>query len=122
MKFFGKDGGPESTVWGYFLEFKRLFTVAVLRFDGASREAHHSHAFNSISWLFKGKLIEQHLDGTTEVHRPGLRPIITRRSTFHKVDSVGRSWVLTFRGPWARTWQEYINGRFVTLTHGRKPA
>lgn len=43
MKLFQlvKDGGPESSVWAYVLcEFKSLFSVMILRFDGASREAY----------------------------------------------------------------------------------
>ena len=33
-----KDGGPESRVWAYFLiELKRLFSIALLRFEAAGR-------------------------------------------------------------------------------------
>ena len=49
MKLFKymKDGGPESTVWGYFLiEIKSLFTIVLLHFKNGSREAYHNHAFN----------------------------------------------------------------------------
>lgn len=117
----GKDGGYESNVWGYWIiELKWLFSIAILRFEHGTREAYHSHAFNCISWVFKGKLEEKHLDGKIEFHTPGIRPIITRRNTFHKVFSHGRTWVLTFRGPWSNTWKEEIDGQEITLTHGRK--
>lgn len=119
MKLFGKDGGPESTVWGYFFELKRLFSIVFLRFENGSREAYHSHAFNSISWVW-GELTEYHLDGRVEVHKTSWRPVITRRDTFHKVSSKGRSWVFSLRGPWAKTWQEWVDNRFVTLSNGRK--
>lgn len=116
-----KDGGPDSTVDGWFFEVKSLFTVVLLKFNGDSREAFHGHAFNSISWLLKGFLGEEHLNGGIEMYLPGIRPIITKRETFHKVDSVGVSWVLSFRGPWAKTWEEYHpkTDSFVTLKHGR---
>ncbi len=121
VKLFGKDGGPQSRVWGYFFELKRLFSVVLLRFEHGTREAYHSHAFNSVSWVLKGCLVEKHLDGTAKLHKPSLWPVVTRRSTFHKVRSQGRSWVLSFRGPWAKTWQEWIPGKgFVTLTNGRR--
>lgn len=122
MKIFGKDGGPTSKVWGYFFELKRLFSIVVLRFEDGSREAYHSHAFNSINWIIKGKLVESHREGGEIMYLPSWKPVITRRSTFHKVTSEGRSWVLSFRGPWAKTWQEWIpdEQRLVTLTHGRK--
>lgn len=119
-----KDGGYESTVWGYFLiEIKSLFSIVLLRFENGSREAYHSHAFNTISWVLRGRLVEQlYPTHGRRVYGPSFRPVITRRTTFHKVTSTGRTWVLSFRGPWADTWQEYLpaENRVVTLTNGRK--
>ena len=127
MKFFSrsKDGGPDSTVTAYWLfEIKSLFSIALLRFEDGSRDEYHSHAFNSVSWLLSGGLSEQHRNQYlgVECHYPGIRPIITKRSTFHRVWSGGRSWVLTFRGPWSKTWREYDprTREFSTLAHGRK--
>ncbi len=117
-----KDGGPDSSVVGYWLiEIKGLVSIALLRFANGSRQAFHSHAFNSVSWVLRGRLREQHLSGREEVCRPSWRPVITRRRTFHRVISEGTSWVLTLRGPWAATWREYhpASGRYQTLTHGR---
>jgi len=124
MKLFyaGKDGGPESNVTGFWLvELKRLFSIALLKFEHGSREAFHSHAFNCISWVFTGSLREEHLDGRVFSHRPGIFPIITRRSTFHRVFSHGTTWVLTFRGPWSKQWREYSRktDEFSTLESGR---
>ncbi len=119
-----KDGGGESTVTGYWLvEWKRLFSALILRFDGPSREAFHTHAFNSWSWVLKGELRETFRSGVVRFHRPSWRPVRTTRAHFHKVDSVApQTWVLSFRGPWASTWQEFLPdlNRFVTLTHGRR--
>lgn len=119
----GKDGGQESTVWGLFFEIKWLFSIVLLRFENGTRDAYHNHAFSCVSWVLKGKLIENHLGSPLpDVHTPSLRPVITRRYTFHKVESVGRTWVISFRGPWAKRWTEYDpkTNKFVTLTHGRK--
>lgn len=104
MRFlhYGKDGGPESTVWGLFLvEIKCLFSVVLLRFEDGSREAYHSHAFDAVSWVLRGNLLEEFLSGGWRLHHKGWLPILTRRTTFHKVTSLGRTWVLSFRGPWA---------------------
>jgi hypothetical protein len=129
MRFFtySKDGGPESKVGGYFLiEIKDLFTIVLLHFWPGSRDAYHTHAFNSVSWVLKGVLNERHFCGPEhfvgQFHYAGIRPILTRRDTFHRVVSIGHSWVLTFRGPWVDTWKEYLPklNKFVTLTHGRK--
>ncbi len=120
---YGKDGGPDSCVWGVWLvEIKSLFSVAVLCFENGSREAFHNHAFNSISWVLKGELSEDFLDGKGRPHYPSFKPIITRRSTFHKVTSFGRTWVITFRGPWKKEWKEFLpkTEEFVTLQSGRK--
>jgi hypothetical protein len=118
-----KDGGPDSRVYVWGLEIKGLFSVLVLRFDEGSREAFHTHAFNSISWLLSGRLHESTCPkwGGMYVHFPSWTPIRTTRLTFHKVDGVEPSnWVLTFRGPWADTWRDVSAAGDVTLTHGRK--
>ena len=117
----GKDGGPESHVWCYWLiEWKRFITIALVDFHDGSRDAYHSHAFNSISWVLRGHLTESILTGGFRGYLPSWRPIITRRDTFHKVVSHGRTFVLTFRGPWAKDWQEYLppRGTFCTLVPG----
>jgi hypothetical protein len=122
-----KDGGPESTVWAHWLiEMKGLFSIVLLRFEDGSRDAYHSHSFNSVSWVLRGKLFEiiPYLDPSMArllVHAPSWKPVITRRTTTHKVVSRGRTWVISFRGPWSNTWKEVLpNGETVTLTHGRK--
>ena len=129
MKFlsYGKDGGPESTVSGFWLiELKNWFSIVLLKFEDGSRDAFHSHAFHSVSWLLSGKLeevtpeIAYHDDYNVNDYWPSLRPIITNRDTVHKVVSVNTSWVLSFRGPWADTWHEWLQGKKITLTNGRK--
>lgn len=143
MKFLSKckDGGPESTVWGYFLcEIKSLFSIVLLRFENGSRDAFHSHAFNCVSWVLKGQLVEEippkcqtsgpckTSDNCSPLHfshfnvyEPSFRPVFTYRSTTHKVVSQGRTWVISFRGPWAKTWKEIVPGEGeINLTDGRK--
>lgn len=140
MKFLSKskDGGPKSTVWAYWLfEIKSLFSIALLKFENGSRDAYHSHAFNCISWVLKGKLVE-HVKETspagvaygehypsfdwhfTNTYTPSLKPVMTYRDTMHKVVSEGTTWVVSFRGPWAKTWKEVVGEEEITLTSGRK--
>ena len=125
MKLFKKmkDGGAESTVTGYWLiESKRLLSICLLKFEGKSREAFHNHAFNCFSWVIKGRLTETMLDGSVREYTSSIVPFVTRREDFHKVDSDNTTWVLTFRGPWAKRWNEFLpkEDKFVTLTHGRE--
>ncbi len=128
MKLFsyGKDGGQESKVWGFWLiEIKSIFSIVLLRFEDGSRECYHEHAFNCFSWVLRGKLIEQFLalkSGANQEHGASWLPFITRKTTFHKVISKGRTWVLSFRGPWCDRWREHdeATGKTTTLTHGRK--
>jgi hypothetical protein len=119
-----KDGGSESTVWAHWLfEIKGLCSVALLRFENGSRDAYHSHAFNCVSWLLRGELTEVRMGDEPGLfsYLPSLKPIVTKREHLHKVYSVGRSWVLTFRGPWAKTWQEVLPGEAeLTLKSGRE--
>ncbi len=118
-----KDGGPLSKVWGMFLiEIKSAFSVVLLRFSDGSREAYHTHAFNAVSWVLRGKLIENNLGGDRKVYTPSWFPIHTPRNCFHMVVSEGTTWVLSFRGPWVAEWKEYLPDEniIITLTHGRQ--
>lgn len=124
MKLFSKakDGGPLSRVTGYWLlEVKGLVSAMVLRFGPGSRESYHSHAFTSVSWLLRGHLREEMLDGRVVEHKPSMWPVVTHPNTFHRVFSDGTSWVLSFRGPWRNQWMEWTrdgldHGRFTGLT------
>lgn len=118
-----KDGGPDSKVVGYWLvEIKGLFSICLLHFLPGSRDAYHNHAFNAISWLFKGQLLEEFSNGLGHPYNPSIKPIYTSRECFHKVTSVGHSWALSFRGPWKSTWNEYLpqEGKTITLGIGRE--
>lgn len=124
MNFFrkAKDGGPESTVTGYWLiEAKRLFSIALLKFEDGSRESYHSHAFNSISWVLWGNLREEMRHGDNRTHRRSLFPVLTFRGTFHRVFSAGTTWVFTVRGPWLDQWYEFdpVSKAFTILKNGR---
>lgn len=126
MKFFkkAKDGGPDSTVTGYWLiEWKKLFSIVLLKFEDGSRDQYHSHAFNSLNWVLKGEVNEEHLGFEAPiVYRPSWRPVRTLRQYFHRVVSRGTTWVFSIRGPWSKTWEEYDpkTEQFSTLTHGRE--
>lgn len=122
MRFFSKasDGGKDSGVTGYFLvEIKPLFSIVLLHFNKGSREAFHEHAFDALSIWLKGKVREHHLNGETKDFT-ALSMKSTPRSTFHKIEALEETWCLSFRGPWVDRWREFKQGRFVTLTHGRK--
>ena len=130
MKFFQKasDGGKDSGVTGFFLvELKPLFSVVLLRFSNGTREAFHSHAFNAVTFWLKGQVQEERINNpdaplgvSVKTFRASLRPKFTPRDNCHRVRSAGTSYALSFRGPWAKTWTEYKNGKVVTLTHGRR--
>lgn len=124
MKLFhsSKDGGPKSPVTGYWLiELKKLFSIALLKFENGSRDEFHSHAFHCLSWVLKGRLEEEPLVGEPRTYEPSLLPVLTKRSTFHRVVSRGTTWVFTIRGPWAKQWKEFDpkTNKFSTLGHGR---
>lgn len=125
MRFlhWGRDGGPKSSVMGFWIiEIKWLFSIVFIRFDGSTRENFHSHAFNALTWWLTGEVVEILKDGTTKSWRPSFWPKLTRRSCFHKVQPLRRTWALSIRGPWSKTWLEYNRGtqELTTLTNGRK--
>lgn len=126
-----KDGGPASTVFMYGIECKALASILVLRFENGSRDAFHSHAFNTISWVLSGELQEEHFPtehtlrkwgcGFKSLYRAALRPVYTYRETCHRVVSRGRTWVLSLRSPWQETWTDIDGptGVATVLRHGR---
>jgi len=130
MKWFfkGKDGGPASNVTGYWLfESKRFGSVVLLKFNRGSREAFHTHAFNALSWVFWGEIAEQlqTSDSNDPMYnmKASFKPVYTSRDRFHRVFGLtDKTWVLSFRGPWVKTWKEYfpVQNKYITLTHGRK--
>lgn len=116
------DGGKDSTVTGYWLiENKNLFSIAILVFEDGSRENYHSHAFDAWSWILKGKLKEEHLGKRANWIKPSWRIFKTGKWVFHKVTSYGRTYAITFRGPWDSEWEEYSpkTDERIGLTHGR---
>lgn len=121
MRFFEKshDGGEGSGVTGYFLiEIKSLFSIVLIRFSNGTRDAYHNHAFSALTIWLKGSVKEHMLDGKVNYWKAG-NIKYTPRSNFHKVEALGTSWALCFRGPWSKTWNESRKGKLVTLTHGR---
>ncbi len=128
LHFGSKDGGPESRVFMYGVECKTVGSAVALRFENGSRETFHSHAFNALSWILSGRLEEYSLHHgpalqyvNTTVLTPGVRPVRTARDRCHMVVSTGRSWALSFRGPWAETWFEVTpSGAETVLEGGRK--
>ena len=126
MKLFrkAKDGGPKSTVTGYWLvELKSLFSIVLLKFENGSRDEYHDHAFNSLNWVLKGEVREELANENKYFqYRPSWLPIVTHRARFHRVVSKGTTWVFSIRGPWSDQWREFDpkTKQFVTLTHGRK--
>jgi hypothetical protein len=85
-----KDGGPKSTVTGYWLcEIKSLFSIVLLKFEDGSRDEFHDHAFNSLNWVLKGKVVEQIIDTSVHTYLPSIKPVVTLRNRFHRVLSKG---------------------------------
>jgi quercetin dioxygenase-like cupin family protein len=123
LKFFKKahDGGADSGVTGWFLvEIKPLFSIVVLRFAKGTRDAYHSHAFNAVTLWLKGRVREHDVFDQTNPKEWGVGDLkYTPRDKVHMVEALTTTWALSFRGPWHDTWQEYKNGKLLTLTHGR---
>jgi len=122
-----KDGGNESTVDSYFLiEWKKGFSIALLKFNEGSRENFHSHAFNAWTWFITGDLVEECYKppfNHFNVYKRSIFPKKTSKDNLHRVHSIdGPSWCITIRGPWSDYWTELepATGKTITLTHGRK--
>lgn len=115
-----KDGGPKSNVDAFFIcEFKNWFSIAILKFNKGTRQEYHSHAFNALTVMLKGDMLEEFINGESRFYTPFL-PKITRKLDIHRVRARKTSWAVTIRGPWDKYWKEYDEqGNSKTLTHGR---
>lgn len=127
MKFlsWGKDGGPESHVTGFFLvEIKGLFSIVLLNFGEGTREAFHNHAFNALTLWLTGRVKEEVKTDVGYAQRDWMAGQVkfTPRNLMHRVFGVEDAWALSLRGPWEDTWKEFLpnEDKFVTLTHGRQ--
>ena len=118
------DGGADSGVTAYnLIEWKRGFSIALLRFSPNHREAYHTHAFNALTWWLRGSVIEEYpyKDKPSTVWNPSWRYKVTPRSLMHRIRVCNDvAWAFTIRGRWVDHWLELREQRLVTLTHGRK--
>lgn len=118
-----KDGGPESPVEAYWLiEWKSVFSIALLKFNRGMRESFHNHAFNAFTWFLWGDLVEEDYNGKLYNYYFSLFPKLTKRSKLHRVKANQDSWCLTIRGPWSEYWNEVSDDKktLTKLTNGRK--
>jgi len=109
MKFFKKryDGGQNSGVTGYwFIEWKKVFSIVLLKFQPNHRENYHSHAFHALTWWVWGRAIEEFPDGTQREWKPSLLPKFTPKSNIHRYKPTQTIWAFSIRGPWEKTWYE----------------
>jgi hypothetical protein len=116
------DGNPDSGVTGYFLiELKWLFSIVLLRFAPTRCDVFHNHAFSAVTIWLKGKIREFDLHGQTRDYHAGQFKY-TPYTKFHKIESFGTAWAISFRGPWNKYWNEYhvAENKTITLTNGRK--
>lgn len=125
MKFFSKakDGGPQSPVTGYFfVEIKSLFSIVLLHFNPGTREAFHSHAFNAVTLWLRGVVLEQVPSGKWAPWYAGNFKYTPRILMHRIVASSSGAWAISFRGPWAKTWQEFFprTNSVATLANGRR--
>lgn len=122
MSFFKKsyDGGTDSGVTGYWLiEWKKGFSIVLLRFSPGSREAYHSHAFNAITLWLAGEVVEDYPNKNSRAWFP-MSIKYTPRNLMHRIIAGTKgAWALSVRGPWADTWEEIRGDERYTLTHGR---
>lgn len=121
--FSGSDGGKNSGVTGYWLvEWKKGFSINLIKFEPNHRENYHSHAFNALTWWLKGTATEEFPNGEVKKWKPSFWPKFTPRSNIHRYKPKSTVWAFTVRGPWVDTWKEYnpITKKYLTLTKGRR--
>lgn len=104
----------------FLIEIKPLFSIILTRLGSNGSTLLHSHPFDAVTFILKGVIQEcGPEEQCDEYYAPAFKR--TGRQMHEISTSKDGAWLLTFRGPWASTWQEQQpDGTIKTLTHGRR--
>lgn len=117
MRFLCKaEDGAQIAYW---LIKSDLFSIGLLLYADKSLEHYHSHQFTSINWLIIGRLYEKFFGGATRTLNPSIFPFIIKASSFHKINSLKKSWVFTIRGP-KINWKQFPDDTLMVISNERR--
>ena len=118
--------GEQKVTQFVVFECKWLGSIIFFYFHKSDhpQDRFHTHAFNAISFKVFGEYDEHILDdeNTGEYHIDRRTQIIKYfpRNSYHRIANSNGCLTLLLSGPWKREWKEYINGKIVNYTWGRK--
>lgn len=124
MRFFEKvpvqvEGMVQGSSEYFLIEIKSLFSIILTHLAPHGTTTMHSHPFKALTFWLYGFGTEFNCNYELKSLYPGKVKLTSK--DFHAIGTKDSgAWFLTFRGPWSDTWQEYRNGKPITLTHGRK--
>lgn len=89
-----------------------------------SQDRFHTHAFNALSIKFFGEYDEHILtsEETGEYYIQRRTSIFKwfPRNSYHRIANSKGCLTMLISGPWEKTWKEYIDGKVIYYTWGRK--
>ncbi len=89
-----------------------------------SQDRFHTHAFNALSIKFFGEYDEHILtsEETGEYYIQRRTSIFKwfPRDSYHRIANSKGCLTMLISGPWEKTWKEYIDGKVIYYTWGRK--
>lgn len=108
-------------------EHKRLFSIWIYEWEDVQDQMrYHTHAFNSIAFLLKGRYSQRRLtkDGTTVLDAiTSRKPRFLPRNYCHKIVGAEKGTKsIVFAGPWSPYWAEFFEDTdyWVVYSWGRK--
>jgi len=119
---FGKQDVTQFIVF----EHKKLFSIIFFYFHKSnnSQDRFHTHAFNAWSVKFFGKYTEYLLlnEKTGEFIKKDRKNILQYfpRNSYHKIGNSTGCLTMLISGKWSGIWKEWIDGKIVYYTWGRK--
>ena len=89
-----------------------------------SQDRFHTHAFNALSIKFFGEYDEHILtsEETGEYYTQRRTSIFKwfPSDSYHRIANSKGCLTMLISGPWKKTWKEYIDGKVIYYTWGRK--
>lgn len=126
MRYNKFEFGDQKVSQFVVFESKWLFSIIFFYFhkSNGAQDRFHTHAFNAISVKLFGEYDEHILtDENTGSFIVNKRNKIFQyfpRNSYHRIAKSTSCMTILFSGPWHKNWKEYINGKVVHYTWGRK--
>lgn len=116
--------GEQYVTQFILFECKYLFSIIFFYFhkSDSCQDRYHTHAFNAYSIRIFGDYVEEiFIDGVVNyLKRSRKRILYIPRDNFHRITKSNGCLTLLLAGRWKDSWQELVDGEYITYNWNRK--